>query len=557
MMLHPYQWSLSLTALTSGALGLFMLWQNPKAIINVTWCAMNVAVAMWAIGTCVGGFTFNERTAILWWNIAAYGALLIPICYAHVANALVGRRGSEQWMVMGGYLLALLSVSSLVTLQLPKSVSAKSVFVFYPDADPTYDLFVGIFWIYALYAHAVLVRHFRTQLVAKQKQIALVLVATLLGFVGMTPAFLLVHGKSTALWTMHLLPLYTGIIAYAIVRHQLMDITIVLRKSIVYSALVALITATYLIFVLLSERLLQGALGFYGWTASLPVAFVIALGFIPIRNRIQAFVDRYFFKGTQAMLAAENERMRQELERAERMKRVSILATGLAHEIKNPLSAIRTFVAYLPERYHDAAFREKFTRIVGNEVERINTIVQQLLHFAKPALLKLQPTDVNQLLSDTLAFLTNDCLKRRVEVTTDLRANHAPIPADANQLRQVFLNLILNSLDAMEHGGRLHVTSRGHTGHLEIAIADNGCGIPADQLAHIFEPFYTTKDTGVGLGLAIVQGIIERHGGKIALTSRPGQGTTATITLPARAPTTVGAGGPATPPPATAPTNST
>jgi len=296
--------------------------------------------------------------------------------------------------------------------------------------------------------------------------------------------------------------------------------------------LVTLITVMYLVFVVSAEKLLQGVMGYRAVAPSLLAAFVIALGFTPLKNWIQSFVDRYFFKGTAAGLAAENERMRRELERAERLKAVSILAAGMAHEIKNPLSAIRTFVACLPEKYQDPAFRAKFMRIVGGEVERINGIVQQLLQFAKPAPLNLKPTNVNHVIQETLAFLSNEALKHRVKVSADLRANHAPILADPNQLRQVFLNLFLNSLEAMQHGGKLETSTADTDGGVRVIIRDTGSGVSKDVMARIFEPFNTTKDTGVGLGLPIVKGIIERHSGTIVFTSQPMRGTQVTIFLP-------------------------
>ena len=179
----------------------------------------------------------------------------------------------------------------------------------------------------------------------------------------------------------------------------------------------------------------------------------------------------------------------------------------------------------------DPAFREKFTKIVGGEVDRINLIVQRLLEFAKPVPPKLMPVELSRLLDETLEFLSNELVQRHIEVSRHYEVN-LPVLGDPQQLRQVFLNLLLNSLQAMNGSGALTLTTARHDGELIVTITDTGSGIAPHDLPHLFEPFFTTKEQGTGLGLAIVQGIITEHGGRITLASQPGQGTTMTLTLP-------------------------
>jgi signal transduction histidine kinase len=169
-------------------------------------------------------------------------------------------------------------------------------------------------------------------------------------------------------------------------------------------------------------------------------------------------------------------------------------------------------------------------------VDRIDAIVRQLLEFARPAPPKLQPTPIAQLLDETLGFLSNDCLKRQIRVQRAYGDGAETIHADPQQLRQVFLNLLLNSLDAMDgSGGTLSVTTAHHDSQLTITLTDTGCGIPKEHLDHLFDPFFTTKEHGTGLGLSIVQGIIREHGGTITFDSQVGQGTRCTLTFPLEA----------------------
>lgn len=207
-------------------------------------------------------------------------------------------------------------------------------------------------------------------------------------------------------------------------------------------------------------------------------------------------------------------------------------AAGMAHEIKNPLTSIKIFAEYLPERYQDPEFREKFFRIVRSEIDRVNTLVRELLDFAKPSPLQVEPVDLSRLLDDTLTLLSNQCTKQGVELRKTLQEPGPTIQADPKQLKQVVLNAMLNSLEAMPSGGSLEVAAERRDGHALLRVTDTGCGISEEHQAKLFDPFFTTKERGMGLGMAIVKGIIERHGGHIALRSRPGLGTTLEFSFP-------------------------
>lgn len=208
------------------------------------------------------------------------------------------------------------------------------------------------------------------------------------------------------------------------------------------------------------------------------------------------------------------------------------LALGLAHEIKNPLTGIKTFTEFLQERYDDPKFRQDFVRIVPAEVARINRIVQSLSDFAKPPLLKLQAVDVQQVLVDTMSLMSNECLKRDIRVTKHLDSEPIYLTADPAALKQTFLNLCLNALDAMGKGGTLSVSAQLEETVAVIRISDTGKGIPPEHLATLFNPFFTTKEGGMGLGLAVVKQIVNQHLGTITVESNVGFGTTFEIRLP-------------------------
>ena len=329
---------------------------------------------------------------------------------------------------------------------------------------------------------------------------------------------------------------YPTIVGYAIVRHHLLDINIVIKKSLVYTALVTFLTIVFFAFIYSTERFFQGVVGYRSILISLTTASVITLVFTPLKNFIQSFIDRHFFKGTPIEIAEQNERLLQEIIKTDRLRAIAALAGGMAHEIKNPLTAIRTFSEYLPANIDDKTFLERFSRIVNQEVQRIDQLVHQLLDFAKPAL-RLERVNIHQLINETLNFLNSQFVVQNIDVYLEYKAHtRLELWLDPNPIRQAILNILLNAIEAMPKGGKLTVgsliTTTQERNHLQINISDTGCGIDKKNLPRIFEPFYTRKDHGTGLGLAITYGIIQEHKGNIYVESTVDAGTKFIVELP-------------------------
>ena len=253
--------------------------------------------------------------------------------------------------------------------------------------------------------------------------------------------------------------------------------------------------------------------------------------FNPFRNVLTRFLDRKFFGKSIADLSVENDQMKAELEKQDQMKAVATLAAGMAHEIKNPLTSIKTFAEYLPEKYEDAEFRDRFKRIVVDEVDRVNNIVKQLLEFAKPREPELSRVSINTVLDETIELLNSNLLSHSIRVVKNYTQDQK-ISADKSQLKQAFLNLFLNSIQAMPDGGTLTICTSLTTDYrLLTTISDTGEGIPAADLKRVFDPFFTTREDGTGLGLSIVHGIITQHAGKLEIKSRLKEGTTVSVIL--------------------------
>lgn len=324
---------------------------------------------------------------------------------------------------------------------------------------------------------------------------------------------------------------FAATVTYAILKHQVLDFTIAIRRTAIYSILAALITAVYLVVVLVMERGFQGFFGYRSLVTNVVVGFAIALGFNPLRDVVQRLVDRWFFTKSTPALVEENERLRQEVAQSDRMKAVATLAAGMAHEIKNPLTSIKTFAEYLPQKYDDPQFRDRFAKIMAQEVDKMNALVHRLLEFARPAEPQLKLVSLKRVIDETLDLLQGTLLKNQIQTQTIFDPTDT-IYADEGQLKQALLNVILNSIEAMPGPGRIAVSTVRQNGSIAIVVADSGPGIAKKDFQHIFDPFYTTKAGGTGLGLSVVHSIVRQHGGRVAVESEIGKGTTIRMVLP-------------------------
>ncbi len=235
-------------------------------------------------------------------------------------------------------------------------------------------------------------------------------------------------------------------------------------------------------------------------------------------------------------LQAQSERMitiEEKLRRAEKLSTLGEMAAVLAHEIRNPLGSIRGTAEILKDDYQPGDPKHEFIEIQIKETERLNRVVEDFLHMARPQPVDMLPCPIQDEL-DTIFFLvSNDARERQIKLVLQPPAVPVIIKADGEKLRQAFLNIAINALQATPPGGSVIISTKVYqTGLCEIRFRDTGLGIDAETLSRIFEPFYTTKPDGTGLGLAITKKIIESHNGTLLVESEPGHGTTVTVRLP-------------------------
>jgi signal transduction histidine kinase len=233
-----------------------------------------------------------------------------------------------------------------------------------------------------------------------------------------------------------------------------------------------------------------------------------------------------------AQRAQEQRDLQEQLHLAERLAALGEMVAGVSHEIKNPLGIIRSTAELLAGMPEASETQRKLSAVITEESTRLNKIVTEFLDFARPQVPVLGNCDLKEIIEKNLYFLRPELEKKAISVKSNLNGKALTLLADQGLLYRAFLNIFINSIQSIADGGKISVSVLDEGSRYRIEIEDNGCGISSENLKKIFNPFFTTKDKGSGLGLPIVKKIIEEHQGSIAIESREGHGTKVRVLLP-------------------------
>jgi signal transduction histidine kinase len=225
-----------------------------------------------------------------------------------------------------------------------------------------------------------------------------------------------------------------------------------------------------------------------------------------------------------------------QLIRLEKLAALGELSATIAHEVNNPLGIIKNYLALISQQLPPEDPNYSFYQVIKEEVDRIAKIVRQLLDFYRPKAEEIAPVDLSQILDETVILLEKQLVSSNIEVMKNLPRSLPKIEASPAQLKQVFLNLLMNAREVMPQGGKLEISVRSENGYVEAEVADSGGGIAPENLEKIFEPFFTTKREGggTGLGLSVCLGIVEKHGGSIRARNREPRGAAFIVRLPVK-----------------------
>ena len=513
--------------ITSGSICLFIFLNNPKTKTNQYFSYYAFSVAIWGLFQFLSVTSNSQSKALFFWKICITSALFISSTFFHFTCHLTHNYLKHSKIVKLLYILNFLAIPLIFSPLLIADVSPQLMFSYWIKAGNLFILFVLQYLFSVAFSLFIIYEKLKSTTGLKHQQLKYIFYGILIAYLGGLTNFPLCYNYQIPPFGNILVPVYCLFITYAIFKYQLMDINPIIKKSLVYTILTSVITLFYFISTYCVQHAIEPIIGYSSLLISICSAMIVAIAFIPLKNLIQLFVEKNLFHGSYTEIAKQNELLRQEILQTERLKAVATLASGMAHEIKNPITVIKTFSEYLPEKMDDKKFLKKFAPMIAQEVNRIDNLVHELLDFSRPATPVLKETNIHNLIKNTLELLSNEYIKHHIKINTDYNlAPETTLLLDHNQIKQALLNILLNAIDAMPHGGQLNIsTYPSFEGEkINIKVQDSGIGINHEDLQHIFDPFFSKKDSGTGLGLAITHEIIRNHGGKIFVESTKGNG---------------------------------
>jgi len=708
IIINPHSFSWLIATVTNLALAGFVYSKNKKSLLNRTFALMSISIGIWSFNV-FGMYVVQSKVLATYWSqLFRIGTLFVPPTFFHFTLALTRNKEKREIKLLYlAYIIALI-VTILHWMGLLTSEYIKVAWKYSPKPGILYRLWLINLAFWVVYGLFHVFQSYQISKSARERnQLRYFFIGVTIGIIFSFVNALLSFGIKVYPIGGFTTIFYTGIIAYAIVKHQLMDIRVVIRRSVVYGSLITAIAGGYFLILSTFAFLLQNMAG-HEILATIVFALIVVFGFQPLRDKIQKVTDKLFFKdkydyqktlrefsrglssiidldrlsmlivdtvtqtmhidkssllilderekrfkissskeldekkvrsinlsfdnpliktlsnngrtilnkeeidirltedshlrdnekkrkefeaikqemdqleamlsiplvnknrligifnlgakksedaftgedigllstiANQAATALENAQLyaeRREMEKAlhqrDKMAALGTLASSIAHEIKNPLTPIKTFIQLLPRKFNDPNFRDKFNAIVPQEIERLDHVLQELVNFSRPAEGKLHSVDVQKIVNEILLLMKSELSKHGVRVTRQYEDTRTII-ADGEQLKQVFMNLILNAVHAMPGGGMLTIATRLADKNekmktVEVSFTDTGCGILSEDIPHLFDAFFTTKEKGTGLGLAISQRIIKDHNGTIEVKSEVEKGTTFIINFP-------------------------
>ncbi len=632
-------------SLSSIGLGLFVYLNGRNKAANITLALYAASVAAWSFGQFMTEIVPDYGSALFWARFHLAGAIFIPVFFIHFVESFLNRRNNL--VLASAYLLGSVIFATSFSPLFVASVSPKLGFRYFPDPGPAFLAYSAMFALLVLYGFYQLVRAYRASAGQAKNQIMWVLLASIIGFAGGSMMFLPVYNIRIYPVGYYLVPLYILIAIYAFMKHKLLDISIVIRKGLVYSILTLSITAVYVLLILFLKEAFQMVIGSSSLVAMPALVLALVLFLNPFKEKVQRSIDIVFFKsrydyqktlkmlssairemtgldeiisavidsikgtveegkaslyildkkngsyvlrggrgpavldaaglkeftadstripmivknnavgamvlgeklsgdsyadeeidllstiGNQmagsienAMLYEDMMETQKHLYQADKLATLGTLAASLAHEIKNPIASVKGFAQVLPQAVEnrDLEAIADFSSVVPKQLDRINELVEKLLKLSKPSKPELKDVAVNDVLDDVIKLIAKQCLKQGIKIVKEYDVDII-IHGDPNQLMQSFLNIAINAVQSMGKGGELKIKSQKENGKNIIEVTDAGTGISKDKIEHIFNPFYTTKEGGTGLGLSVTRKIIEDHKGKIEIDSEIGKGT--------------------------------
>ncbi len=536
-LLQHHVLALALTAATTFGLGLLVFLADARRQLNRVFGLYSLAISWWAFLELLVASAPNNLAARALAYLEWVGVILIAPAFLHTVVKVTddNRKWSRRVLWVAYFASAFFILTHLLFDGIVVVKKSSSYPNFFSNLTP---IGVGAFISFLVFINMglwKLAASCRRASGQRHLQFKFLFWASVVGYVGGSADWALAFDRYIPVlnpFGIYTVPLYSIATTYAVLQHRLFDVNLVIRKSLIYAVLVTILTVGYFGVVYAIERTFQITFGYQSFWVSMAAFGLMAFAFQPLKIGVQRVMDWVFFGVPHEELVKRMERLERETRETEKLRAVATLASGLCHEIRNPLQVIQTHAEFIPKRYSDPQFRRRCTKVMGTEIVRVNDLLKQLMDFAKPKLAEKRLIEPHKILDSTLDFLNNEFVKRQIELDKQFQANGTRVKVDPDQLRQVILNLTMNALQAVNRRGQISVTTRQDNGWFVLEVKDTGPGIDPKILPRIFEPFTTTKEDGNGLGLSVVRSIVKEHGGRISAENQRGGGAVFRVSLP-------------------------
>jgi two-component system nitrogen regulation sensor histidine kinase GlnL len=692
-------------AFMAAGLGLFVYTRNRSDRRYRTYGLFCLSLFLWGVAYFFWLTAADSGSALFWARGLMVGAVFLPVTsYHHVVQLLEVSSKTRERAITLGYLFSVMLMLFAPTRFMVESVSKKLMFDYWPNPGIAFHIHLLMFFAFASGSIVELFRGYKNASGRRRLHYRLLFITITVAYIGGSTNYYLWYNIPIPPIGCVAIGIYIAVFAYAILAYRLLDIDVILKQSVIYASLLAMLLVPCFVVVILGQRWAFGEMNSGFSIGTLGLFIVVGFLFPKLRFRTEEALERVLFKkrldyrdtllrssrdmvsiidikalsdnlvrtigkslgidkvslllndevkgrhllvassgldfnhldevflpsaspliqilqrrcepivkeelewvpvgpetlqtvetmaklgseislpiiskkkligilnlgqkedqaiystddlellttlANQAAIAIENARLYENLKqsqdtlrRADRLSSLGLLTAGLAHEIRNPLVAIRTFTQLLPERYDDAEFREGFQGLALKEVDRICGLINDLLSFARPSKPNVVPENINDVVDNIARILETQAKEKNVVITRDFGDNLPKVWIDKEQMKQVFMNLILNAIQAMQDGGSIGISTRAVSRNgaepsgefVQIEVRDTGVGIPEENVQHIFDPFFTSKDEGSGLGLAVSHQIVQEHGGFVTVESTLGKGTAFFVHVPVSKP---------------------
>lgn len=614
--MSSYAVSLFLSGIFGVMLGVFVFINGKHKSAKIALMIFSFAVAVWCVGQALGSIYSDKNIVFLWTRVNLAGAIFIPVLYLWFISFFVGNFESRKKLIYIFFAIAFTLFILDFTPFFIADIGPRLNYPFYPYPGFAYYFFPVYFFFAVGFGLHFLFEHLKIAGGEKLNQSKYILWASILGFGGGLTAFFPVFNIPFPSLAHYFMPLYMGITVYAIVKHQLLDIRVLVKTSITYTVLTLFFAGCYSLFLIVFSNLFQDFVGWKSIYSTILFVFCFVVVFEPIYKRVQKSVDKLFFKGdlkyveilkslsdnvvsifdkdelfmkvketlkktmnlssveislndepmpgfelnipirakskiigflnlggklshdmfskeeigvlltlsNQMAIAIDNANLYQQILRGDKLASLGNIAASMAHEIKNPLASIKGLTQILDENIKDPEFVSKYMGIVLRQIDRIDSLVEKLLQIGKPQKVVMTYVNLKDIILGIIKLIESQCDNNNIKIELCLFDIH--IWGNFEQLTQAFMNVVLNSIDAMPKGGKLAIKFEIVNDKVLVVISDTGDGISPSNLKMLFDPFFTTKENGTGLGLAIFYRIITEHRGIIDIESKISHGTT-------------------------------